>query len=699
MAHLQIHTTCDDCIEILKHAASLLASESAEEPSMIVFHTSYQIRLAAKVSSSKCHMCALLSVSIPRLLEPLDSKEMLVLIISRAPHDKDPAAVTLCGCEIEALDRQTHYPGSLRIQDAEHGHVCILDSPRTWSPETLNRIRSWMKSCTSSHDNCAKPRIASRLPRRLIDVTPTRLGHVWPTEEIGPEDFNLLSLQELPKVRIISSDSLPPDTPYLTLSHRWGSPPSIRLTKKTLFLLNDDISPHLLSCSDAAVFRHAIHVTRGLGFRYIWIDALCIMQDNGPEKTMDIMQMDEIYSNSMLNISAVEGKIREGLVFDRRPLCTNPCRSTVRVLTTQRDVRLQAYPDKCFLRPSEGPLNKRGWVFQERTLATRIVHFTKDQVFWECSSLEASEVLPQGVPDRPSPNFGKALRIASTSPKRELKSRWYQVVEEYSNTSLTFPNDRLLAVSAVAKQFCSAMRLDPSEYLAGMWKDDLPLSMLWSQSQHPDMSGAEPTTSNATEMKYAPSWSWASVLASITFVEPDSLIATADVLDLQIARISPNVFDGADFCQIRLRGPVCKFGRRIRDGAPWIRVAQHTEFQEFNDFRFQNGNTIIIYWDVSREVVARWLKTLDSNGPAQPTHCLLHITTERSIDGPLERGIVLRRTSARGTYTRIGSFFIPFKTKYPGSELEDAFNGRLDTLSTDDYLALDSGGKYTVDLV
>jgi hypothetical protein len=199
---------------------------------------------------------------------------------------------------------------------AAHGHVRVLDSPKTWSLETLNSIRSWLKSCTLSHDRCTKLKAAGRLPLRLIDVMPTGMIQVRPMEEIGPEKFNLLSLENSHNVCIVSTCSLPPKTPYLTLSHRWGSPPSILLTKKTSFLLTEDISPHLLNCSEAAVFQHAIHVTRALGFRYIWIDALCIMQDDGPEKTVEIMHMDEIYFNSMLNISATEGRIHEGLVFD-----------------------------------------------------------------------------------------------------------------------------------------------------------------------------------------------------------------------------------------------------------------------------------------------------------------------------------------------------------------------------------------------
>ncbi|EXA29679.1 hypothetical protein FOVG_18847 [Fusarium oxysporum f. sp. pisi HDV247] len=687
MAQPQTHTTCDDCINILQDAASLLQSESVEASSASLFHIEHQLRLATNVSSSKCHMCTLLYAQIPRLLESFSSGEVLALAISRARHEPHGATVGLIGFERDAMDSQTHYPGSLRIQHATHGGVRVLDSPRTWSLETLNSIRSWLKSCTSSHDGCTELKTASRLPLRLVDVMSTGSDQFPPMEEIGPERFNLLSLENLHNVRIVPTTySLTPKTPYLTLSHRWGTPPSILLTKKASFLLTDDISPYLLNCNKAAVFRHAVHVTRALGFRYIWIDALCIMQDEESEKTAEIMHMDEIYFNSMLNISATEGRVHEGLVFDRKALCINPCRATVRSSETQEDVRLEAFPKKWRLRPSEGPLNKRGWVFQERTLAPRIVHFTKDQVFWECYSLEASEVLPHGVPDQSSTHFDKSVGIISTSSNiQQVKLRWYELVEEYSRTSLSYPEDRLLAISAVAKRFCSTMCLRPPDYLAGMWKDDLPQSMLWSQDSLPGRSGPEPT-SIEREMRNAPSWSWASIIAPIQTVELSSLVVTTEVLCVQIARLSPNFFDGTDSCRLRLRGPVCKFRRNFRDGAPWIQFRHHTSFQEFHEFEFQGGRAIIIYWDTSRKVVAY-------------EFFLLRIASEQSVDGTMERGVVLRRTAERGTYVRVGTFLIPFKSDYPGSELEDAFNGRLDTLSTDEYLKLELGGKYTIDII
>lgn len=286
------------------------------------------------------------------------------------------------------------------------------------------------------------------------------------------EKHNRLSLEELPNVRICYSKNLPLESCYLTLSHRWGNPPSILLTKKSAFLLHGDITSRLLQSKESAVFRHAIHVTRYLGFRYLWIDALCIMQDDDMEKQEDVMHMDEIYFNSSLNISATEGT-PDGLLFNRNLLSVNPCRTVAGHPGTHPKIGLQAFVDKCFLRGSDGPLNKRGWVFQELTLSPRIVHFTKEQVFWECHSLIVSEILPQGLPAEGSvPTKQNIFHGRHAASVQQVKQQWYNFVEQYSQTSLSFPDDRLLAISAIAKRCCSGMGLEPSEYLAGIWKGD-----------------------------------------------------------------------------------------------------------------------------------------------------------------------------------------------------------------------------------
>ncbi|PTB65715.1 HET-domain-containing protein, partial [Trichoderma citrinoviride] len=570
-------------------------------------------------------------------------------------------------------------------------------SPSTWSIEALNRVRSWLKTCTTSHDNCAGSDTVSRLPRRLIDVMSSQFIRAWPMDELGEEEFDLLGLRNFPNVRIVSSSSLPHDTPYFTLSHKWGNPSSILLTKKTDYLLSEDITPHLLNSSESAVFGHAIHITRALGYRYIWIDALCIMQDDGPEKIEDVMNMDEVYSKCTLNISASEGRTREGLAFDRKLDRINPCRATVTMPESEEEVQLHSFSDKYFLRALEKPLNRRGWVFQERILAPRIVHFTNEQVFWECHSLTATETLPQGLSG--TSQLGKGHRISSLLPLDELRYKWYdETMSGYSATSLTFGDDRLLAISAVAKQFCAAMQRDPSKYLAGIWEDDLPASLLWGEDHRPRMGGTGPPARIINEMKNAPSWSWASILGPVVCTLPTYQKVAAEVLEVHPKRSSPNFFDGMDSCRLRLRGSMCKITRGIQNDETWIYMAQCPVFQEYSQFGFHAGKAITVQWDVSRRAIAKYLTTFKED-PSPPEFFLLCISSMPLENRSMESGIVLKKTAEKGTFSRVGRFSFGLEGEAARLEFEDAFKSGRGALSEDDYIQSESDGKYTVDLI
>ncbi|KAK3994829.1 heterokaryon incompatibility protein-domain-containing protein [Cladorrhinum sp. PSN332] len=705
---------CERCSKIFEHAGSLLFGTPEDRFDWkVILDEEYQVHMQNMMDSSECHMCSLLcaSISYNGYISNYESGETSALQVVHS--DKNSVHVNFVSyLDPEASEFSGLYGSIAKIEAARNDsspRVCALESPVTWSRETLHQMRSWLTSCIESHDDCSKPGTGGTLPRRLIDVMPSGMLQAAGSNDISSADFDLLSLEQSPNVRIVSSKSLPPETAYLTLSHRWGNPPSILLTKDTSFLLQNDITPYLLECNEAAAFRHAIHVTRGLGFRYIWIDALCIMQDDGDEKTEDIIQMDAVYRNSALNISALEGRVSQGLMLSRNLLTTNPCQVTVRLPRLDHDLRLTAFRTEYSLRLTDGPLNKRGWVFQERALSPRVAHFTENQVFWECHTTEATETLPQGLQDgRPLSRFYMGTMISSSSSTEQLREQWHEVVETYSGTNLTFAGDRLVALSALTKRFCMAMERDPCDYLAGIWKNDLPLSLMWRQlNNKPDGHYNETDGAiAAAATSCAPSWSWASLMVPVNCVGHYSpVVATAEVLDTQLMRISRNYFDGVHFCRLRLRGWLCKFRRHIKDDSAWIHISQNCEF-EHNDIWIP-GRIIEMRWDVSRRVVANDLQSaVDGSGLSSSTYYMLHIATflgeaggKEDEDRRKESGIVLWRTAERGTYTRIGGFMMPSRTYYRGSEIEDAFKGNSNALGPDDYLERHSDGKYTIDIL
>jgi hypothetical protein len=149
-------------------------------------------------------------------------------------------------------------------------------------------------------------------------------------------------------------------------------------------------------------FRDAVYITRGLGIRYLWIDSLCIIQGNAQDWQTESANMIRIFQNATLALAATAAAdSREGCCLVHREsslelkLKNTPKISlsrSVPIPETQR-ILVRKVPNQMTLRNSilEAPLNQRAWVLQELLLSSRVVHFAKDQMYWQCSSRLASE--------------------------------------------------------------------------------------------------------------------------------------------------------------------------------------------------------------------------------------------------------------------------------------------------------------------
>lgn len=161
---------------------------------------------------------------------------------------------------------------------------------------------------------------------------------------------------------------------------------------------------------------------------------------------------------------------------------------------------------------SRSLINSRAWVLQERLLSPRVIHFGPQQLFWECCTKDAAEIYPDGVP---SQIYNRRRRINNLAPnclvgvetgsdrKAAYKSR-ARIVEAFTACSLTCPNDRLVALSGIAKALRSIL---DHEYIAGMWCRYLDHELLWVVRL--DLG---PDAPEAPDIPYrAPSGSWAAV--------------------------------------------------------------------------------------------------------------------------------------------------------------------------------------------
>ncbi|KAH7173860.1 heterokaryon incompatibility protein-domain-containing protein [Fusarium flagelliforme] len=390
----------------------------------------------------------------------------------------------------------------------------------TWSPRIAKALRSWLDECTSSHNEC-KSLSNLVLPKRLVDVNPNGTDIL-----VAIDDIDSLSIDALPQVKLCSTSSLSNDTKYLTLSHCWGTSVSIKLSNKLLPIYETQITlEHLLS-PEAKVFREAIWVTRCLGYRYLWIDALCINQDDDYEKAVEIARMDQIFSGATANLSATSASSgADGMIFYRKHSLYElfPCEKETATPENTLQGPQQEKKDYLIARVEREnvdtePVNKRAWVFQERILAPRVIHFCKNQIQRECGR----DVVPE-LRDHSPWIYGataasgfhtkiawRDLIMSLEEPDRTEKERKYcyrfrDLVNRFSTTLLTFPQDRLASLAGIAKTVSIYGDLGEDQYFAGLWEPDLPRALLWQAWNH---FGEKKWDHD--QIGYAgPSWSWA----------------------------------------------------------------------------------------------------------------------------------------------------------------------------------------------
>ncbi|KAF2161540.1 hypothetical protein M409DRAFT_27938 [Zasmidium cellare ATCC 36951] len=369
----------------------------------------------------------------------------------------------------------------------------IPQSNNTSSTETWKLIDQWLDRCKKTHHPlCHSPSQQTFYPTRLLLLDHTHQ-----------------------RARLLETSPTIPTGQYLTLSYRWQNIPSFLLTHKT----HQPLLQGFPISSMPHVFRDATLVCAKLGVDLLWIDALCIRQDPNDQSdwAKESLQMDKVYSNAFLNISAAAATDGGCSLFaERNPdILHEP---VVSAAFDEGEVKEYRVKNKYFWQNEVEllPLNLRGWVFQERLLAQRVLRFGRNQVTWECACTTAAEGFPDGVPrglidTAPgiSANFVKHLQRVRENTgeggRRMIYEVWDNVVDKYSQCGLTKSEDKLVALAGIAKVFASFAN---TQYVAGMWKEDLEGGLLWSVHYY---RHDEENPSRRSEVYRAPSWSWASV--------------------------------------------------------------------------------------------------------------------------------------------------------------------------------------------
>lgn len=239
---------------------------------------------------------------------------------------------------------------------------------------TLEKIRDWCLACRANHDNC---------DRFVQQDTwcPTRLVDIGDHSELDWKLYQPLK-------------SGCPRPVYITLSYRWGSDDDFKLTKEKV-----QSGFHGRIEDLPQTFKDAVQVARLLSVKYLWIDRLCIVQDSKLDWDQESVNMRRVYANSFCNIAASASTSPKGGLFrTRNPEHVRPGCVRAKFLKP-RGAAYHVFDTEYMERQVfAGPLHRRGWVFQERILAPRTIHFAEDQIAWECFTELKCEAFPKGIP-------------------------------------------------------------------------------------------------------------------------------------------------------------------------------------------------------------------------------------------------------------------------------------------------------------
>ncbi|RYC63105.1 hypothetical protein CHU98_g3119 [Xylaria longipes] len=442
-----------------------------------------------------------------------------------------------------------YHPRRLNSTGPSGGHASVLQIETTdqtlesrfrWCNSTETHVSyglvtSWLQKCLESHPRCNSS-IDAKRPKRLLDL------------EAYPDDIRL----------VLEHDTLA--QPYANLSYRWGSTVAVTLTHGTHEAFFTRIELQALP----KTIQDTIKLCRGLSIRYLWVDALCIIQGDAQDFREEISRMGAIYANSLLTIAAADSiDSSVGCHRPRYPLYREDC------LMWQDENHLIYFGQHSLAcsaslhRRETLTLDSRAWAYQERMMAPRTLRFTEDELIWECRESQMCQRCTDDAIRNPTmkvrtkaPNhkelfsslqqglggdsssfirlFGlKSTSLQDSSISFRFQTFWRQVVIDYSRTNLSHDQDKLSALAGIA-----AVPQEQIQYQAsfGLWHPFFLDELLWSVN-------SESRRYNSLE-KF-PSWSWIGIDGGVHHLSgrsirlhgllPHRAVKSASVLRLPVA--------------------------------------------------------------------------------------------------------------------------------------------------------------------
>ena len=308
--------------------------------------------------------------------------------------------------------------------------------------------KAWINDCARTHPLCPKPQDAI-FPTRLLDV--------------GDSAESLESLH-----LVIPGEGT--EGKWTALSYCWGEN---KLNNKTYRTTTKNLQDHLRQIPFEKLpltIQDAIQVTRSLCIRYLWVDALCIIQDSNEDWQAEAANMMNVYRNAYITIAAnASDNANSSLCIKRNVLECRPCEMNFRdpngkQLVRYRWIHPPRVPWERIVKRSN--LQKRGWSLQETSLAVRVIYYDENGLFWQCREGIRQERVPSYLITANDPLVPRRIFDSYIDEPMNIFAMWGDLVQDFTARDLTYQSDKLFALAGMASAVAAYIKSRSNRRLA-----------------------------------------------------------------------------------------------------------------------------------------------------------------------------------------------------------------------------------------
>ncbi|KAG1747608.1 heterokaryon incompatibility protein-domain-containing protein [Suillus lakei] len=424
--------------------------------------------------SYQCSFCRLISLYVRR-----------TRILESFPHiDLSEIECGVYAMNCGALRRGPYPP--LRYYASKFGRPVDLHGRMMKNTVDIGLVKKWIKLCQENHgDKCR---------------------NVWGV------DRNLPAFVRVVDVVSMAVIPAPSGCRYVALSYVWGGNGGEYWT--TQDNIAERSTPGGLNGANLPdTITDSISFVRQIGERYIWIDALCITQDDSQDKISQLHAMDLVYGLSYFTLIAAGGKTAR----DPLPGCRSQTRTPQIHIEVVQGLHLFVAPPRIVEALASSTWNTRCWTYQESALSCRRIYFTEQQVYFECRCQVFCEGIVAESKADSSTSFLRLPRGEYFPASTDSFQSYESAVKKYTRRNLTVESDIVDALTGVTNALVAAFGLgDPTKvFQYGMMLTELHRALLWQHDpQTPRTRRSLAEGSNSSW----PSWAWATWRGAVIYM-------------------------------------------------------------------------------------------------------------------------------------------------------------------------------------